>query len=75
MVGFRWWTHQRARELGIGGSVVNLPDGRVEVCAEGARASVDMLVADLRTGPASARVDDVALEWQPPVGERGFRVG
>ena len=34
-VGFRWWVRARALELGLVGFARNLPDGRVEVVAQG----------------------------------------
>lgn len=74
-VGFRWWTRHRAQTLGLCGSAVNLPDGRVRVQAEGTRAAVDTLLLELRTGPPSARVDDVATQWEQPTGATGFDVG
>ncbi len=36
-VGFRWWVRSRAAGLGLTGTATNLPDGRVEVIAEGGR--------------------------------------
>lgn len=74
-VGFRWWTMHRARALGLAGSAVNLPDGTVEVHAEGVRTAVDTLLVELRHGPPSARVSDVATRWDRPVGLAGFDVG
>lgn len=49
-VGFRWWTRSRALELGLAGHAANLPDGRVEVVAEGPRAACEKLLAALRSG-------------------------
>ena len=46
-VGFRWFTHDTAAREGVFGWVRNLPDGRVEVFAEGERASVQRLEAAL----------------------------
>ena len=43
-VGFRWWTRARALELGLVGHARNMPDGRVEVQAQGDRADVERLV-------------------------------
>lgn len=74
-VGFRWWTMHRARELGVHGSAVNLPDGRVEVHAEGVRTAVDTLLVDLAQGPRSARVSAVDTTWEHPRTLRGFDVG
>jgi acylphosphatase len=51
-VGFRWWTRARALELGLVGSATNLPDGRVEVVAEGPQEAVEALLAQLR-GPGT----------------------
>ncbi len=62
-VGFRYFTVEQARRLGVGGSVRNLPDGRVEVVAEGDRAALEALVAAVRNGPPGAHVWDVRVDW------------
>lgn len=73
-VGFRWATEREATRLGLAGSVRNRLDGAVEAEVEGGAAPVDAMLAWLRHGPPSARVD--ALEARPvePRGERGFRI-
>ncbi len=48
-VGFRWWTRSRALELGLVGHATNLPDGRVEVIAEGSRDACEKLLTALRS--------------------------
>jgi acylphosphatase len=55
--------------------VRNQPDGTVEAVLEGSPDAVDALVAWIRRGPPGARVDDVAVEQEAPVGESGFRAG
>jgi acylphosphatase len=60
--------------LGLAGWVRNLPDERVEVAAEGPRASVEQLIAWCRRGPPSARVSDVQVTWEPARGEAGFEI-
>jgi acylphosphatase len=75
-VGFRWWTRARALELGLVGSATNLPDGRVEVVAQGDAAACAQLL-DLLQGPGTpGRVRDVA-SWQSAAreGVRGFVEG
>ncbi len=70
-VGFRWWTHCRALELGLVGSAKNLPYGRVEVVAEGSRDTCEALLAQLPRGPG--RVDRVGHWWSDPRGDvNGF---
>lgn len=56
-VGFRAATVEEGRRLGLRGFARNLPDGRVEILAEGARPDVEALVAWSRRGPPLARVD------------------
>jgi acylphosphatase len=73
-VYFRAETRDRAGSLGVAGWVRNVPDGTVEAVFEGEADRVDTLVAWCRRGPEGARVDDVAVEWEEPSGERGFRV-
>lgn len=46
-VGFRNRTAVLARESGLTGWVRNLPDGRVEMVAEGATSTVEALLAAL----------------------------
>lgn len=67
-VGFRAFVQREARRLGVVGWVRNLPDGRVEVWAEGAPEAVDALVRRLERGPAGARVESVQAEHPAPAG-------
>jgi acylphosphatase len=62
-VGFRWWTRARALRFGLVGSARNMPDGRVEVVAEGTRADCERLLAALRGGGTPGRVDTVVEQW------------
>jgi acylphosphatase len=73
-VGFRYWTRAQARVLGLSGSATNLPDGRVEVVAEGQRSSCEALLDWLRGPGAPGYVRSVTPEWGPPDGAVGFTV-
>ncbi|VAX21752.1 Acylphosphate phosphohydrolase, putative [hydrothermal vent metagenome] len=69
-VFFRATTADVAKKLGsITGWVKNLPDGRVEVLAEGPRETVLNLIKWLHTGPPASAVSDVALSWEKATGE------
>ena len=75
-VWFRESTRREVERLGgIAGWVKNLPDGRVEVCAEGPEDRVDALAAFLAEGPDLARVDRVTESPDCPEGSwAGFRI-
>lgn len=74
-VGYRFFTQRVAEELKVSGWVRNLPDGRVQVEAEGPRARVEELLARLRVGPRLSSVTDVAVTWKAAGGmARGFTV-
>ena len=73
-VFFRATCARLARESGVGGYVRNLPDGRVEAAFEGPDDVVDRLASWCRSGPEMARVDDVEIVVEPPVGDASFRV-
>lgn len=70
-VCFRMYTEQEARKLGLTGWVRNLTDGRVEILAEGEPGMIDDLVAWSRRGPVMAKVTDVCLDEEEPLGELG----
>ena len=65
-VSFRYYTVQRARELGVVGWVRNRQDGRVEVVAEGTTSQLEALLAFLHKGPPAAKVQSLETEWRPP---------
>jgi acylphosphatase len=58
-VYFRHSTRMEAERLGIRGIARNLPDGSVEVFAQGETAAVQALRQWLNLGPPQARVDSV----------------
>lgn len=68
-VNFRWYTQRRAAELGLCGFVRNLPDGWLEVVAEGERSSLATLLDWVRVGPSAAIVESVDAKWSSPTGE------
>jgi acylphosphatase len=74
-VGFRWFVARHAEARHLRGYVRNRGDGAVEIEAEGERESLEEFLGAVRTGPRSARVEDVLLEWVPPHrGESGFHI-
>ncbi len=74
-IGFRYWTVETARELGVNGWVRNLPEGNVDVEAEGERGLLETFVEHLKVGPALARVKDVDVDWSERVPKlKGFSV-
>lgn len=58
-VFFRRSAQLEAKRLGLRGFARNLPDGSVEVVAQGAVAALDHLCLWLRRGPRGARVETV----------------
>ncbi|HEX9890748.1 MAG TPA: acylphosphatase [Actinomycetota bacterium] len=73
-VFFRQSAHQVAADLGLGGWVRNLPDGRVEAVFEGNRGAVDKAVAWCREGPPWAAVDRFEVSEEPEEGLDGFKI-
>ncbi len=70
-VGFRYFLIDHARPLGILGWVRNLPDGTVEMTAEGARGALEQLLDVARRGPRGASVTDVDVSWADASGTLG----
>jgi acylphosphatase len=74
-VGFRFFTEDAARREGLHGWVRNLPDGRVEIAAEGDEESVDRFERHVRHGPPGARIDTVEVDHVGPIGHAtGFSI-
>ncbi len=74
-VFFRASCAREAQRLGICGSAINLPDGRVEVQAAGPPDALSHLADWLHDGPPHARVDAVEAADIDPFEAAGFRTG
>jgi len=68
-VWFRESTRRKALSLGVTGWVRNLPDGTVEVVAEGDEDKVKELVKWCHKGPPAAKVTNVREEKEEYLGE------
>jgi acylphosphatase len=73
-VGFRLFAEDHARAENLAGYARNLPDGRVEVVAEGEEESVQRFERAMHRGPRSAIVERVDTEALPPGQRHGFSV-
>jgi len=58
-VGFRWFVHREAAELGLRGWVRNTETGEVEVVAAGDPDSLADLRTELHKGSRGSRIDAV----------------
>ncbi len=63
-VFFRAYVESRAADLKLTGYVRNLPDGKVEVRAEGERERLEKLVHYREVGSPAARVARVKVNWE-----------
>ena len=73
-VGFRWNTKRKAMILGINGWVRNLPDGSVEVLADGKHPYIDEFIEFLKKGPELAEVKEVRIEEVDEEVSPGFEI-
>ena len=73
-VWYRGSCSEQARLLGVSGWARNLPDGRVEVVAEGAAGEVERLVEWCKVGPPGALVTGLEELSEEPEGVVGFAV-
>lgn len=68
-VGFRYFTLEAARRLGLAGYVMNLRDGGLRAYAEGPRESLEQFLSALQQGPGGARVREVQPVWGAATGQ------
>ena len=74
-VYYRAFARRRAATLGLTGYARNLPDGTVEVHAEGEKEQLQRLIGYLGNGPPAARVDKVETDWSEHTGNyTGFNI-
>ena len=74
-VGFRYTAKTVAAGFEITGSIRNLPDGRVELAAEGQREELDAFRAALHDAGLAGFIRDEQVDWAAAKNEfRGFEI-
>lgn len=74
-VGFRYTAKNAAMGYEVTGKVRNLPDGRVELIAEGARDELEAFRTGIREAGLGGLIDDEQCTWGEAQGEfRGFEI-
>ncbi|MEI7534243.1 MAG: acylphosphatase [Verrucomicrobiae bacterium] len=74
-VGFRYTAKTVATGFEITGLVKNLPDGRVELVAEGAQAELEAFLVELHGAGLAGFIRDEQVIWADAKNEfRGFEI-
>jgi acylphosphatase len=74
-VGFRYSVKQLSLEFDVTGWVKNLPDGRVELVAEGERNELETFQAAIPDAGLRRFIRDSQSHWSEGTGEfRGFEI-
>jgi acylphosphatase len=68
-VGFRYFVLRCANALSLTGCVRNLPEGQVEVFAEGSHDRLEQLQSFLESGPSRSIVMNVSVAYAPATGQ------
>ena len=62
-VGFRYFTQNKALELGIRGWVRNTSQGSVEFLAQGGDQALERFMHYIQVGPIGSRVEKAQFQW------------
>jgi len=63
---FRDYTRRKAKKLGLFGWVKNLPDGTVEIVAQGEEEHLKEFLKKIKRGSLPSKVERVNVEWREP---------
>lgn len=74
-VGFRALTRYHASNLGLTGTVRNLPDGTVEIYAHGSKMHLQELIQKLKNEMGPKQVEEFTIEYFPiKTSHENFRI-
>ena len=73
-VFFRDNTRRKATELGLKGYAKNLPDGNVEVIAQGDEEKLNELIEFIKQGPGIAKVENIKINHKEPENFKSFKI-
>jgi acylphosphatase len=64
-VWYRKFCFDNASSLNLEGWVKNMPDGSVQLVAQGSRDKLDILISKLNEGPPFSKVKNLDVIWLP----------
>ena len=73
-VFFRANIRKKAIELGLIGYARNLPDGNVEIAAQGTENEIKELIAFVKQSPGISKVTDVKIKYKELENFEGFEI-
>ncbi|TLX77090.1 acylphosphatase [Labilibacter sediminis] len=73
-VGFRYFVQEQAKQHGIKGYVRNLPNGEVEIDAEGEHSSLQTFIQTCKKGSRLSSIDDIVIHHIPIYGFQLFSI-
>jgi acylphosphatase len=74
-VGFRWTVVDLAEKFQLTGTAKNLPNGAVEVYAQGPKEALEQFLESIKRNSGLARIDTVTSEYRKPTTSfSGFRI-
>ncbi len=72
---YRSFARSKAHALGLVGTARNLPDGTVEIIAQGEKEKLEKFIVHLQEGSIFSRVDNVEVLWREPSADfEDFRI-
>ncbi|MGB9678223.1 MAG: acylphosphatase, partial [Candidatus Ratteibacteria bacterium] len=74
-VGFRWYAQRIAKNIDILGWVKNLPDGKVEIIAEGNEENLERFIEELKKGYLGGNIRNIEKIEEKYTGEfKNFQI-
>lgn len=64
-IGFRALTRNYASTLGLKGTVKNLPDGNVEIYAQGSKKTLEELMENLKNDLGPGYIEEASVDYLP----------
>ncbi len=73
-VFFRASVRDKASQLGLNGYAKNIPDGNVEVVAEGSEDKIKELIEFIKNSPGISKVAGVEIKHKEPENFKNFEI-
>ncbi len=73
-VGYRYFVQTQAKQMDIKGFVRNLPDGEVEIDAEGEQSQISVFIEHCIDGSGYSKISNYYIHDIPTYGFRKFEI-